>query len=38
MEKQITVKSEYNTIDKVLDFVKKESEYVCSNEYDICQA
>lgn len=35
MEKKITVKSEYNSIDKVLDFIKKEGSYDCSMEYDI---
>lgn len=34
MEKQIRIKIEYNTLDKVLDLVKKESSYHCSKEYD----
>jgi hypothetical protein len=35
MEKEITVKKEYNTLDKVLEFAKNESEYDCSIDYDI---
>lgn len=34
MEKEITVKSEYNSLEKVLDFLKKESTYECSIDYD----
>ncbi|NQX98225.1 MAG: hypothetical protein HRT73_10145 [Flavobacteriales bacterium] len=34
MENQITIKSEYNSLDKVLDFVKKESSYECLIDYD----
>jgi hypothetical protein len=35
MEKEITVNKDYNSLDKVLDFVKKESDYDCSTDYDI---
>lgn len=38
MEKQITVKSEYNSLDKLLSFVKKESPYEASIEYDSWEA
>lgn len=34
MQKQITVKSEYNTLDSMLDFLMKETTYECSKEYD----
>ncbi|WP_271407348.1 hypothetical protein [Tenacibaculum soleae] len=34
MEKQITVKNDYNTLDKVLNFLKTESTYECSKDYD----
>ena len=34
MEKQIIIKSEYNSLDKILDFVKKESPYDASIDYD----
>lgn len=34
MEKQITVKSEYNSLDSILNFIKKESPYEASIEYD----
>ena len=34
MEKQIIVKNEYNSLDKILDFVKKESSYECLKDYD----
>ena len=30
-----TTKSEYNSLDQLLDFVSKESPYQCSKEYDI---
>ncbi len=35
MEKINTIKSEYNSIEKLLDFVKTDSSYTCSEEYDI---
>ena len=35
MEKQITIKNEYNSLDKLLEFMKKESPYNCSEDYDI---
>lgn len=35
MEKEITVKNEYNTLDKVVDFLKNKSNYESSIEYDI---
>ncbi len=35
MENQITVKSEYNSLDKILDFAKSSSPYQCSKDYDI---
>jgi len=34
MEKQITIKSEYNSLANVLAFLKKESTFECSIEYD----
>ena len=34
MEKKITVKKDYNSLDKILDFVKKDSSFDCSKEYD----
>ena len=34
MEKQITVKSEYNSLDKVLELFKKESTFQCAKDYD----
>ena len=34
MEKQTTIKSEYNSLEKILEFVKKESPYKCSEVYD----
>lgn len=34
MEKKITIKSQYNSLDKVLEFVKKESTFECSIDYD----
>ena len=34
MEKQYTIKSEYNSLEKILEFVKKESPYKCSEVYD----
>lgn len=34
MEKQITIKSEYNSLDSILNFIKKESPYEASIEYD----
>lgn len=34
MKNQITTNSEYNTLEKVLEFLKKESDYKCSQEYD----
>jgi len=35
MEKKIKVKTEYNSLDKILDFAKKESPYECLKDYDI---
>ena len=35
MEKQITVKNEFNTMDKVLSFLKNETHYTCSKQYDV---
>jgi hypothetical protein len=35
MENQITVKNEFNSLDKILDFAKNESPYNCSKDYDI---
>lgn len=35
MEKQIRIKSEYNSLEKVSDFFKKESPYEASIDYDI---
>ena len=34
MEKQITINSEYNSLAKVLEFLKKESSFECSEDYD----
>ncbi|MEW7279311.1 hypothetical protein ABW636_12020 [Aquimarina sp. 2201CG1-2-11] len=34
MEKQITIKNDYNSLDKILEFVKNESSYECSKDYD----
>ena len=34
MENKITVKSEYNSLNTILDYLKKESSYDCSTEYD----
>jgi hypothetical protein len=34
MEKQTTIKSDYNYLEKILEFVKKESPYKCSEGYD----
>ena len=34
MEKQITLKQDYNTLDKVLDFLKTESNLEFSKDYD----
>jgi len=34
MEKQITVKDEYNTLDNLLNFLKSESSFECSKDYD----
>jgi hypothetical protein len=34
MEKRITLKSEYNSLDKVLELIKNESSFKCSKEYD----
>ncbi|MFT5617007.1 MAG: hypothetical protein ACI85I_000223 [Arenicella sp.] len=34
MEKQITVKNEYNNLDSVLNFLKTESTFECSKDYD----
>lgn len=34
MEKQITIKSEYNSLESILNFLKKESPYEASIEYD----
>lgn len=34
MEKIITVKSDYNSLEKIEDFMKKESSYDCSIDYD----
>lgn len=35
MEKQITIKSEYNSLEKISDFFKKESPYETSIDYDV---
>ncbi len=35
MEKRITLKNEFNSLDKVFDFAKKESAFECSKAYDI---
>lgn len=35
MENLITIKNEYNSLDKLHDFLKKESSYECSKDYDI---
>jgi hypothetical protein len=35
MEKQIEVKSQYNNLEKILDYAKKECSYDCSIDYDI---
>jgi len=35
MENLITIKSEYNTLDKLHEFLKKDSNYEYSKEYDI---
>ncbi|MFT6922589.1 MAG: hypothetical protein ACJA1C_001595 [Crocinitomicaceae bacterium] len=35
MEKLITIKNEYNSLEKVLELVKKETAYKCSEDYDI---
>ncbi len=34
MENKITVKSEYNSLNTLLDYLKTESSYDCSSEYD----
>ena len=34
MENQITIKSEYNSLDKILEFLIKESVFECSIDYD----
>lgn len=34
MEKILTVKSDYNSLEKIEDFMKKESSYDCSIDYD----
>lgn len=34
MEKQLIVKSEYDSLDKILGFIKSESSYQCSKDYD----
>lgn len=34
MEKQITIKSEYNSLDKINEFIKNESNYKSSIDYD----
>jgi hypothetical protein len=34
MEKNIAINQEYNSLDKVLEFVKKETPYECLKEYD----
>lgn len=34
MEKTVKIKSEYCSLDKILEFVKKESSYECSIDYD----
>jgi len=35
MEKTITIKNEYNSLDKLHDFLKTASSYECSKDYDI---
>lgn len=35
MEKQVWIKNDYNSLEKVLEFLKKESAFQCSIEYDI---
>ena len=34
MEKQIIIKSEYSSLDKMLEFLKKESTFECVKQYD----
>lgn len=34
MEKHITLKNEYNSLDKILNYLKTESNFECSKEYD----
>ncbi|MFT6500822.1 MAG: hypothetical protein ACJASQ_000932 [Crocinitomicaceae bacterium] len=34
MEKQIKIKSEYNSLGKILEYIKNESPYKCSEVYD----
>jgi len=35
MENLITIKNEYNSLDKLYEFLKKDSNYECSKDYDI---
>ena len=35
MENLITIKNKYNTLDKLYEFLKKNSNYECSKDYDI---
>lgn len=35
MEKQLTLKSEYNSLDALLKFVQTNSDFECSKEYDV---
>ena len=35
MEKQITIKNDYNTLSEILTYLKKEKQFECSQVYDI---